>query len=103
MSTENISDKRKIYDAANGRCELCGRKIEFEEMTVDQIIPLGRGGMDEFNNLQSACFACNQFKKNIHPEEFNKRITEIFLYQMEKRFGKLLKWKILYMVLTKMS
>ena len=50
MSTENISDKRKIYDAANGRCELCGRKIEFEEMTVDQIIPLGRGGMDEFNN-----------------------------------------------------
>lgn len=96
-------DARKlIYNKANGRCELCGRKIIFEDMTVDHIIPLSQGGLDEVENLQCTCNACNQFKQNIKPDEFNKRVAEIFLYQMEKKYGMGLKWKIVYKLLAGM-
>lgn len=95
-------DRRRIYEVADGKCALCGKEIAFEEMTLDHIIPLGNGGTDSIDNLQCSCFACNQFKKNILPEEFQKRISEIFIYQMEKQHGKTLRWKILYRVLIEM-
>ena len=95
-------DRKRVYGAADGRCALCGRQIAFEEMTLDHIVPLGNGGTDSIDNLQCSCFACNQFKKNILPEEFQKRIREIFIYQMKKKYGKRLKWKILYKVLKEM-
>ena len=95
-------DRRKIYEATDGRCALCGKKIAFEEMTLDHVVPLGHGGEDSLDNIQGSCFACNQFKKNILPEEFNERIQQIFMYQMEKQYGNTLRWKILYRVLMEM-
>ncbi|WMC94415.1 HNH endonuclease [Kineothrix sp. MB12-C1] len=94
--------RKKIYEEANGRCMLCGRKILFEEMTLDHIIPLAINGADNANNLTAACFACNQFKGSILPEDFHERITEIFLYQMERKYANRLKWKIIHKLLEDM-
>ncbi|MGN9126022.1 HNH endonuclease [Oliverpabstia intestinalis] len=89
------TEQRKIiYQKANGRCQLCGRKIEYEDMTLDHIVPLSLGGADEMDNLQCTDFACNKFKANIFPAEFAHRITEIFMFQMEKKHSNRLKWKI---------
>ena len=90
----SAEQRRIIYQKANGRCQLCGRKIEYEDMTLDHIVPLSLGGADEMDNLQCTDFACNTFKSNIIPEEFAHRITEIFLFQMEKKHSNRLKWKI---------
>ena len=39
-------EQRKIiYQKAGGRCQLCGRKIEYEDMTLDHVIPLSLGGI----------------------------------------------------------
>ena len=55
-------DTRKlIYNNANGKCELCGRKILLEDMTLDHIKPLSMGGEDELNNLACTCYPCNLF------------------------------------------
>lgn len=90
----SAEQRRIIYQKANGRCQLCGRKIEYEDMTLDHIVPLSLGGADEMDNLQCTCRVDNEFKKNILPDEFFGRITEIFLFQMEKKENNRLKWKI---------
>jgi len=95
-------DVRKlIYLHAGGRCELCGRKLLLDDMTVDHIKSLSMGGEDDVENLSCTCYPCNLFKGNILPDDFMERVTEIFMYQTEKR-NHGLKWKILHRLLVKM-
>lgn len=96
-------DTRKIiYNRAGGRCELCGRKLLLEDATMDHVIPLSKGGIDDVENLACVCFEDNQFKNNILPEDFLERITKIFMYQMEKKQKNSLKWKIVHRLLNRM-
>ena len=94
--------RKRVYAKAEGHCQLCGKKITYDEMTLDHIHPLAMGGDDAEYNLQCACRSCNELKKNILPEEFAERITNIFCFQMKKRFGKSLKWKIVHRLLRGM-
>lgn len=97
------ADVRKmIYDKAGGRCVLCGRKILFEDMTLDHIIPLAMNGPDEVENLQCTCELCNRAKASALPEEFIDRISSIFMYQMEKKYVDKFKWKIVHKFLKNM-
>ena len=96
-------DTRKlIYLHAGGRCELCGRKILLEDMTIDYITPLAMGGEDDVENLSCTCYPCNLFKGHVLPSDFMERITDIFLYQMEKKHKDRVKWKIVHKMLNKM-
>ncbi len=86
-------DTRKlIYLNAGGRCELCGRKILLDDMTLDHVKPLYMGGEDDVSNLSCTCLPCNVFKGNILPEDFMDRINDIFWYQMEKKNHRNLLW-----------
>lgn len=40
--------------------------------TIDHLIPISRGGSDEWSNLVISCFRCNNLKKNLTLEEFIK-------------------------------
>lgn len=92
-------ERRFVYERGNCRCALCGKKITFSQMTLDHIVPLDCGGIDALENLQPADYACNQFKGNIKPEDFSERISEIFMYQMEKKSGNTIRWKIVHSLL----
>lgn len=100
--TYSQSTRKLIYNNAGGRCELCGRKILFEDMTLDHVIPLSMGGADEVGNLSCVCFADNSFKGNILPSDFMERITEIFMYQMEKKYKNSIAWKMVHIMLKRM-
>lgn len=104
IKRKHYSDNvRKIlYNNADGRCQLCGRQILFSEHTVDHIIPLSMGGLDDVSNLQICCLPCNQMKNNVLPELFCSRIADIFLYQMEKKEGNSFRWKIVHRILKNM-
>lgn len=65
-------------------------------MSLDHIVPLSMGGEDSMENLQAACFACNQFKSNNLPEDFMDRIIKIFLYQTERKCSRDVKLKVIY-------
>lgn len=94
--------KKLLYMNANGKCALCGRKLLFEDITIDHKIPLACGGADSVENLQICCLEDNQFKGSILPDDFMERITKIFLYQMDQKEGKRLLWKIVHKILNKM-
>ena len=83
-----------LYDKAEGKCELCGRKIPLPEMTIDHVVPLAMGGRDEIANLQCACQICNRVKDKLLPEEYADWVKESFEYQIRKRSRKSLRWMI---------
>ena len=88
------AERKELYNRADGYCQLCGRKITISNFTVDHIVPLGRGGNNDMSNVQAVCKVCNQFKANIFPEQFIDRITEIFMFQMEKQYSDNPTWKM---------
>ena len=88
--------RKIIYNKYDGRCQLCGRKILFSEMSLDHRIALSMGGVDDVSNLECTCLPCNQFKSNIAPELFENRINDIFMYQMEKKIKQSWKWKAIH-------
>ena len=55
------------------RCQYCGRtQVELkprESLTRDHLIPISRGGTNEWANVVTACSPCNTRKGNRMPEE----------------------------------
>lgn len=73
--TYSTDVRKMIYNKADGYCALCGRKLIFEDMTLDHIIPLAMNGPGEVENLQCASELCNKAKASALPEEFIDRIS----------------------------
>ena len=83
-----------IYNNAEGKCALCGKKITYDKITLDHIVPLAMNGEDDIKNFQCTCEACNIFKGSALPQDFWYRITEIFTYQTEIKTRHPFIWKI---------
>ena len=52
-----------------GICHYCGRKFPPEELTMDHIVPVARGGRSVKGNVVPCCKACNNEKKYLTPAE----------------------------------
>lgn len=60
----NANVKLKVFQHDKYRCVECGRN---EDLTIDHIVPLSKGGSDELHNLQTMCQKCNFKKANKKP------------------------------------
>ena len=49
---------------AQGRCEYCQGSFTLQQLTMDHIVPLSRGGLSIKSNLAVVCKKCNVQKKN---------------------------------------
>ena len=83
LSREKLK-ARKLRDTswwrkkcAAGLCHYCGRKIRSDELTMDHVIPLSRGGMSERYNIVPACKDCNNKKKYLLPAEWEEYLNSI--------------------------
>lgn len=64
---------------SSGVCHYCGRKFKPSELTMDHIVPIGRGGKSAKGNVVPACKECNTKKKYmllIEWEEYLKSVRE---------------------------
>src|SRR5438046_231799 len=54
------------------RCQYCGRSVvelkPREALTRDHLIPISRGGTNEWTNVVTACSTCNTRKANHFPQ-----------------------------------
>ena len=52
-----------------GVCHYCGGKFPPEELTMDHIVPVVRGGKSTRGNVVACCKECNNKKKYLTPVE----------------------------------
>ena len=67
---DNLSvdlNRKNIIIRDENTCQYCG--ITNTSLTIDHIVPKGRGGMDTWENLVAACKKCNQKKGDKTPED----------------------------------
>jgi len=58
-----------IYARDGYRCQYCGIRCSIGELTYDHVVPRSRGGRTSWDNIVSACYACNAHKANRTPAE----------------------------------
>ena len=72
---ENFSkNKAKVMACDGGKCRRCG---SLEQLTVDHILPLYKGGGRGLANLQILCVRCHTIKSKFDQEEGRRRMDEI--------------------------
>lgn len=59
---------------APGLCYYCGNKVSFQELTMDHLVPLARGGRSTKDNLVPSCKTCNNLKKSMLPIEWQEHV-----------------------------
>jgi len=51
------------------KCQYCGKTFNFEDLTMDHIIPKSKGGKDDWTNVVASCFDCNNKKADHMPQD----------------------------------
>jgi 5-methylcytosine-specific restriction protein A len=62
---------------ALGVCHWCHGQFPPEEMTMDHVIPLARGGKASRSNVVPSCKECNSRKKYLLPMEWEDYLNNI--------------------------
>ena len=66
--------KRRIAD---GVCYYCHRRVGAKTLTMDHLVPLGRGGRSVRGNVVPACKECNDRKKALLPIEWREYLDAL--------------------------
>ncbi len=55
------------------RCAICGKRIkDFDNLTVDHIVPVAKGGQNVIENCQLAHKDCNGEKRDLPPDMYDQ-------------------------------
>ena len=72
-------EKEKVLAKTACKCGRCGKKLEIQEATIDHIIPLNKGGLNDEFNLVGLCIDCNGSKSN-----FMYNMLDYYIYAKDK-------------------
>lgn len=96
MSTEYIKNSTKVkYSRTNiflrddYVCQLCNKKFNHDELTLDHILPRSKGGKTTWTNIVTACKRCNSDKGDDHtvvPRKMPHRPTYFEMLSKRKKF-----------------
>lgn len=62
---------------ARGVCHYCGGTFPPDELTMDHLVPVTRGGKSTPGNVVPACRDCNNRKKYLLPLEWEEYLEKI--------------------------
>ncbi|MFZ5564114.1 MAG: HNH endonuclease [Thermodesulfobacteriota bacterium] len=57
---------------SRGLCYYCGKPFRPDDLTMDHVVPLARGGKTTKSNVVTACKSCNTKKKQMVPVEWEE-------------------------------
>lgn len=63
--------RRTVMARDQYMCQYCGTQPGKTYLTVDHVVPRSKGGLTVWENVVTACAACNQRKGNRTPHEAN--------------------------------
>lgn len=66
--------KRRL---AKGICHYCRCPTPADQLTMDHIVPIARGGRSTKGNVVTACKSCNNAKKQLLPMEWEAYLKGI--------------------------
>jgi 5-methylcytosine-specific restriction enzyme A len=66
-----------------GVCYYCGRKVGVQNLTMDHVIPLSRGGKSQKGNIVPSCKECNNRKKYLIPVEWEEYLERLSIADRE--------------------
>ena len=58
-----------LQQLQKGICHYCGKKFPPDELTMDHVLPIVRGGKSTKGNIVPCCKQCNNDKKYLTPAE----------------------------------
>lgn len=67
--------KREVFIRDRYTCQYCGK--ETRELTLDHVIPRHLGGKHDWDNIVSACKACNHRKAGRSPREAGMKLIRL--------------------------
>jgi len=62
---------------ARGVCHYCGQTFPPDELTMDHLVPIVRGGKSSRGNVVPACKECNNRKKYLLPVEWEEYLDTL--------------------------
>jgi 5-methylcytosine-specific restriction endonuclease McrA len=65
----------EIFNRDRYTCQYCGQQTR--QLTLDHVIPRYRGGQHTWENVVSACVACNRRKAGRTPREANMKLIRL--------------------------
>lgn len=64
LDNRNSSGKRKfrmpLYNRGGGKCEYCGKPIDYNDMQLHHIVPLSMNGNNNPHNIMCICDECHR-------------------------------------------
>ena len=99
----------KLYERAGGKCEHCGRELDYHDMQLHHVVPASMNGTNNPNNLMCLCPECHHLihanavvnheliekKLREHPEVLRHGTNQLREQVKENRKRKVLhKWKM---------
>jgi 5-methylcytosine-specific restriction endonuclease McrA len=58
------------------RCQYCGAKKRMSELNYDHVVPRAQGGKTVWENIVTACYDCNDAKRDRTPEQAGMRLLK---------------------------
>ncbi|MFC1874061.1 HNH endonuclease [Chloroflexota bacterium] len=62
--------REEVFNRDDFTCQYCGRKLPVSKLSIDHLVPVSGGGLDEIVNYVTSCLPCNQRKTNLPLVEF---------------------------------
>lgn len=69
--------RKDIYAMTDGHCAYCGCDISMDEMQIDHVKPLRKGGADAIHNMLPSCRSCNHCKSTLDIDQFRQMIEKM--------------------------
>ena len=67
-------ERRRVLEQLGNKCSYCGKLCKQNDIHLDHVIPISRGGGADRDNLAAACCMCNITKYDLFIEDFFDKV-----------------------------
>jgi 5-methylcytosine-specific restriction endonuclease McrA len=62
--------RQLIYDYYGTNCKYCGKRLDINNLVIDHVVPISKGGSSNIDNLQIICKTSNAMKGSLDEHNF---------------------------------